>query len=55
MAKRKKTKKAPVEVITLATFMPMELPVHPSEDQEDPINGKYEKTIEITPWGPDWK
>lgn len=51
----KKTKKANVEVITLATFMPMELPKHPNEEQEDPINGKFEKTIEISLWGPDWK
>lgn len=55
MAKKKKNKKVSMDILTIATFMPMEPPKHPNEDQEDPINEKYGKTIEITPWGPDWR
>lgn len=57
MAKKKKklAKKPSIEIFTIGSFMPMEPPVHPNEDQEDPLHDKYEKTIEITPWGPDWR
>lgn len=57
MAKKakKSSKKPSLKVFTLATFMPMEPPLHPHDEQEDPINGKYEKTLEVTPWGVDWR
>jgi hypothetical protein len=58
MAKKKNSKlrKEREETLHMISFLPM-IPKekHPNEDQEDPINGKYEKTIEMTAWGPDWR
>lgn len=61
MAKKKNSKlrkeresKTTISIFSLGLIEPLKV-VHPNEDQEDPINGKFEKTIEITPWGPDWQ
>jgi hypothetical protein len=54
MAKKKKSKAKEKPILpALQLFIP-EPKIHPSDDYEDPINGKYTKTIEITLWGPDW-
>lgn len=51
---KKKEKKKEME-LPIFIFTPPPPQVHPNEDQEDPVNGKFEKTIEITPFGPEWR
>lgn len=59
MAKKKSKKLKGKDIsITLFSFGPLIPQIHPNEEQEDPINGKYVKSIEIddhTYGGPDWK
>lgn len=52
-SKLRKERESTLHMVTILPMIPLEK--HPNEDQEDPINEKFEKTIEITPWGPDWR
>jgi len=55
MVKSKKAKKGKKDVIDLQMVIWMPPPEkHPSLEQEDPINDKRAKSIEVTPWGIDW-
>jgi len=45
-----------VSIFTLGPFLPLEPPPPPSLEYADPINGKYEKSIETGSWGgPHWE
>ena len=54
MAKKSKKEKqtAPQDLFAITVVVPPQ--IHPNEEQEDPINGKFVKSIEVTSWGTDW-
>jgi hypothetical protein len=53
--KDKKSKKNDAISFSIFSFAPPPPQVHPNEEQEDPINGKFEKSIELDEYGLHWR
>jgi hypothetical protein len=53
MSKKKSKKKEDIMDLQMVIWMPPP-EKHPSLDQEDPINDKRPKSIEVSPWGIEW-